>query len=182
MNKKYIQKSKNGFSLLELLLVLGIIAALIVAAFIVFPKVQSEQRANQTIQDIAAIDASIKSLYASKAGYDGISTKVLINANVFPDTMTTTVEGQAYNIFKGRINVSEVTNLSRPAYQISFYGIPPTECSKIVSGLWGRFFQIEIISGSGMNVKSYDGQTMKLSTITKQCNNSDSATLMFWGR
>ncbi len=34
------RKSKKGFSLLELLLVLGIIAALVVAAFIVYPKVQ----------------------------------------------------------------------------------------------------------------------------------------------
>ncbi|ENH5449800.1 prepilin-type N-terminal cleavage/methylation domain-containing protein, partial [Klebsiella pneumoniae] len=33
------KKSKKGFSLLELLLVLGIIAALVVAAFIVYPKV-----------------------------------------------------------------------------------------------------------------------------------------------
>ncbi|EGD5057419.1 prepilin-type N-terminal cleavage/methylation domain-containing protein, partial [Escherichia coli] len=38
-------KSKKGFSLLELLLVLGIIAALVVAAFIVYPKVQASQRA-----------------------------------------------------------------------------------------------------------------------------------------
>ncbi|EOZ4665291.1 prepilin-type N-terminal cleavage/methylation domain-containing protein, partial [Enterobacter asburiae] len=37
-------KSKKGFSLLELLLVLGIIAALVVAAFIVYPKVQASQR------------------------------------------------------------------------------------------------------------------------------------------
>lgn len=39
------RKSKKGFSLLELLLVLGIIAALVVAAFIVYPKVQASQRA-----------------------------------------------------------------------------------------------------------------------------------------
>ena len=39
-------KSKKGFSLLELLLVLGIIAALVVAAFIVYPKVQASQRAH----------------------------------------------------------------------------------------------------------------------------------------
>lgn len=32
----YKRKSKKGFSLLELLLVLGIIAALVVAAFIVY--------------------------------------------------------------------------------------------------------------------------------------------------
>ena len=36
-------KRRKGFSLLELLLVLGIIAALIVAAFIVYPKVRTSQ-------------------------------------------------------------------------------------------------------------------------------------------
>ena len=41
------RKSKKGFSLLELLLVLGIIAALVVAAFIVYPKVQASQRAHK---------------------------------------------------------------------------------------------------------------------------------------
>ncbi|MED5727507.1 type II secretion system protein [Enterobacter hormaechei] len=38
------RKSKKGFSLLEILLVLGAIAALIVAAFMIFPKVQASQR------------------------------------------------------------------------------------------------------------------------------------------
>lgn len=39
-------KIQQGFSLLELLLVLGTIAALIVGAFIVYPKVQAAQRAD----------------------------------------------------------------------------------------------------------------------------------------
>ncbi|WP_117102748.1 prepilin-type N-terminal cleavage/methylation domain-containing protein, partial [Klebsiella pneumoniae] len=35
-----MDKNKKGFSLLELLLVLGIIAALVVSAFVVYPKVR----------------------------------------------------------------------------------------------------------------------------------------------
>lgn len=35
---------KKGFSLLELMLVLGIIAALIVSAFIIYPKAQLAQK------------------------------------------------------------------------------------------------------------------------------------------
>lgn len=42
------RKSKK-VSLLELLLVLGIIAALVVAAFIVYPKVQASQRAQAKV-------------------------------------------------------------------------------------------------------------------------------------
>jgi prepilin-type N-terminal cleavage/methylation domain-containing protein len=53
-------KSKKGFSLLELLLVLGIIAALVVAAFIVYPKVQASQRAQAESNNIATIQAGVK--------------------------------------------------------------------------------------------------------------------------
>ena len=35
---------KQGFSLLELLLVMGIVAALIIAAFIIYPKVMTQVR------------------------------------------------------------------------------------------------------------------------------------------
>jgi prepilin-type N-terminal cleavage/methylation domain-containing protein len=53
-------KSKKGFSLLELLLVLGIIAALVVAAFIVYPKVQASQRSQAESNNIATIQAGVK--------------------------------------------------------------------------------------------------------------------------
>lgn len=56
----YKRKSKKGFSLLELLLVLGIIAALVVAAFIVYPKVQASQRAQAESNNIATIQAGVK--------------------------------------------------------------------------------------------------------------------------
>lgn len=48
MNKKIKMKTK-GFSLIELLLVLGIIAALAITAFFVFPKVKAGMEAQQII-------------------------------------------------------------------------------------------------------------------------------------
>lgn len=61
MNKQI----KKGISLLELVLVLGIISALVVAAFIVYPKVQASQRAQAERNNIATILAGVKSLYTS---------------------------------------------------------------------------------------------------------------------
>ena len=71
------KKSKKGFSLLELLLVLGIIAALVVAAFIVYPKVQASQRAQAESNNIATIQAGVKALYTSASSYD----KLILPAN-----------------------------------------------------------------------------------------------------
>ncbi|EMV3720959.1 prepilin-type N-terminal cleavage/methylation domain-containing protein, partial [Escherichia coli] len=56
-------KSKKGFSLLELLLVLGIVAAFIVAAFIVYPKIQTMYRVDRISKTIVGVKSSIKQLY-----------------------------------------------------------------------------------------------------------------------
>jgi prepilin-type N-terminal cleavage/methylation domain-containing protein len=70
-------KSKKGFSLLELLLVLGIIAALVVAAFIVYPKVQASQRAQAESNNIATIQAGVKALYTSASSFTGLTNLLL---------------------------------------------------------------------------------------------------------
>ena len=81
------RKSKKGFSLLELLLVMGIIAALIVAAFIVYPKVQASQRSQAESNNIATIQAGVKSLYSSTSNYTGLTTSVAIQSKIFPDNI-----------------------------------------------------------------------------------------------
>ena len=80
-------KNKKGFSLLELLLVLGIIAALVVAAFIVYPKVQASQRAQAESNNIATIQAGVKALYTSASSFTGLTNTVAVQAKIFPDNM-----------------------------------------------------------------------------------------------
>ncbi|MBN3146279.1 prepilin-type N-terminal cleavage/methylation domain-containing protein [Pectobacterium brasiliense] len=82
-NRKY----RKGFSLLELLLVLGIVAGLVVSAFIVYPKVQAAQRVEMESKNIAAIQAGVKALYASAPDYSGLNNTVALNASIFPDSM-----------------------------------------------------------------------------------------------
>lgn len=62
-----MERKRKGFSLLELLLVMGIIAALIVAAFIVYPKVQSYRNVKIESNNISSLKAEVSALYASVA-------------------------------------------------------------------------------------------------------------------
>lgn len=71
MNIFYKDKKGKGFSLLELLLVLGVIAALIVGAFIVYPKVRNSQSIDAEAKNIATIRSGILALYASQATISG---------------------------------------------------------------------------------------------------------------
>ena len=54
-----MERKRKGFSLLELLLVMGIIAALIVAAFIVYPKVQSYRNVKIESNNISSLKAEV---------------------------------------------------------------------------------------------------------------------------
>ena len=99
------RKSKKGFSLLELLLVLGIIAALVVAAFIVYPKVQASQRAQAESNNIATIQAGVKALYTSASSFTGLTNTVAVQAKIFPDNMLSGsgTAAKPINAFKGNV-------------------------------------------------------------------------------
>lgn len=82
------RKSQKGFSLLELLLVLGIVAALIVASFIGYPKVRDARYVDIEAKHIGQIYASVRNVYAGQPDYSGLATTaVAIPAQFFPDDM-----------------------------------------------------------------------------------------------
>ena len=175
-------KKQKGFSLLELLLVLGIIAALVVGAFIVYPKVQASQRAEAESKNIATIQAGVKSLYTSASSYSGLTNTVAVSAKIFPDNMlsgsgTTTV----VNTFKGPVTVAEATTgpsaTAGSSFTITYGDVPAAECTKIVTAAAGNFYAAGV--GTAGNVKAAGGVLDVAKTAT-QCNTGgNSNTLIF---
>lgn len=167
------KKSKKGFSLLELLLVLGIIAALVVAAFIVYPKVQASQRAEAESSNIAAIQAGVKSLYAASPSYTGLTTQVGVQANVFPDNMLSGSGSDAtpINVFKGEVTLAAAaTGPSKTAgssFTITYNSVPANECAKIVSSIGPNFDSVTV--GSGGTVVKESGKALDISATVKTC-------------
>ncbi|EGI0898912.1 prepilin-type N-terminal cleavage/methylation domain-containing protein, partial [Salmonella enterica] len=143
------RKSKKGFSLLELLLVLGIIAALVVAAFIVYPKVQASQRAQAESNNIATIQAGVKALYTSASSFTGLTNTVAVQAKIFPDNMLSGTGNAAkpINAFKGNVTLAAA----------------------------GNFYTAKV--GSKV-VKAADG-TLDVAATAAACNNATSNTLVF---
>ncbi|HBI4815104.1 TPA: prepilin-type N-terminal cleavage/methylation domain-containing protein [Salmonella enterica subsp. enterica serovar Pullorum] len=143
------RKSKKGFSLLELLLVLGIIAALVVAAFIVYPKVQASQRAQAESNNIATIQAGVKAFYTSASSFTGLTNTVAVQAKIFPDNMLSGTGNAAkpINAFKGNVTLAAA----------------------------GNFYTAKV--GSKV-VKAADG-TLDVAATAAACNNATSNTLVF---
>lgn len=169
MNTKYLSsltglRNKKGFSLIELLLILAIVAALAVAAFIVYPKVQAARAAEQEAKIITSAVASIKALYSSR-DYRTVTSDVAANADVFPSEMVM-ADGTLQNKWGGTIVVSPSTGIgsqgssgsTRRYFRIVYRNVPPAVCQKLV-GLVEPYFVVMRVSS--VNGATGDGTMIK---------------------
>lgn len=176
-----IKNRKNkGFSLLEILLVLAIAAALVIGAFIVYPKVQAGARADAESKNISTIVAGIKSLYTSSSTYAGLTNTVAANAKIFPDNMLNGSSTTPINAWKGNVTVAAAntgpSSATGSSFTIQYLAVPAAECAKIVSGLAGNFYTVSVDSTA---VKTAGG-TLDVAAMTKACNSGrNSNTLLF---
>ncbi|HBA4253763.1 TPA: prepilin-type N-terminal cleavage/methylation domain-containing protein [Escherichia coli] len=178
-------KSKKGFSLLELLLVLGIVAAFIVAAFIVYPKIQTMYRVDRISKTIVGVKSSIKQLYQGQAYYDKGVTN--LRNTVFPDnTYTNKNNGLPLNDYGGTYSIQGQYSVSSGVYQgfsIDLTYVPSADCQRIISNVYASF-QIVSVNGSvvfkvpvmfGDNAVEFDR-----STVAVACNKSSTVTMQFY--
>jgi prepilin-type N-terminal cleavage/methylation domain-containing protein len=166
------QAKAKGFSLIELLLVLGVLAILLVAAFVVYPQVRDRNQANAEVSNLTALKANITNLYASRGGnYDGLNTGVANQARAFPSSMNGGRYGasiQPAAAWGGNVtvavNAAPTTTTQTPSgvlsanrsFSITYAGVPDGVCLGLVSGAASNFQgvrvgTIEVMDANGFN-------------------------------
>ena len=168
--------NQKGFTLIELLLVLAIIAALAVAAFIIFPRVQASNAATSNATILNAAAAQIQALFPS-ARYSNLSTQVACRGDVFPENMkmgptcaTTTSAGantDLQNEWQGNITVNGataagavVTTTAARYYRIDYANVPTKVCSKLAPALASNFGIVAIGPGAWAATAPAAGDTV----------------------
>jgi hypothetical protein len=159
----------QGFSLIELLLVLGVLAVLLVAAFVVYPAVRDRNQANSMASHVTAIQASVRNTFASKARYQGLDTTTANKARAFPVAMNggdyTVGHSGIQSPWGGLVYVDGVNAITAtptgniPVYR-SFYirlaSVPDGVCLPLISAVSGQFRSVlvggvEVMTASGMD-------------------------------
>lgn len=155
--------SKKGFSLIEMLLVLGVLAVLLIAAFVIYPKVRDQSQARNEATNILAIQTNVRNLYANKGGNytglgDGLGASdngISNQARVFPPTMNGgdySKEAKITSSWGANVVVWKRPQVTTPlgtipanrSFGILYANIPPGVCVNLLPALSGSFHSVTV--------------------------------------
>lgn len=180
---KKIKKSK-GFTLIEILLVVGFIALAGIGVYIVYDKVTTSQSVNAEVRNLDTLRAGIKNIYAASSNYGTageIITPIIINAKVAPDIM---VNGTALRSgFGGAVTIAVAglgTGMTNNAFNITYSGITADVCSKFVTIAANSFNKVTI-GGAPVKDTSSTGNALNVERTTQYCalGSGTPATIVF---
>jgi len=149
------KKKMRGFTLIEVLLVVGFIALASIGVYITYNKVQSGNAANTESRNIDTIRAGIKNIYGGSTNYKDLSNQVALQARIVPDNMRTADSNTAItNSFGGAVVIATTrfpgAGAENNAFTITYDGVPIDVCAKLATG-----------AGAGFNLVTVNGTVVK---------------------
>lgn len=98
-----MKKNQKGLNLIELLLVLAIIAILLIAAFLVYPKIVLQNKINKEVDNVQQAMVLIKNTYANRNTYRGFNSSTFVDNPHYP---------QDWKASDGRLSLGGMINIS----------------------------------------------------------------------
>ena len=178
-------KQSKGFTLVEILLVVGFIALAGVGIYATYNKVQVSNQANVESRNIDTLRAGIKGLYGSKSVYTGLTNLVVNQAKISPETMRdpTTIGGAANatitHQFGGNVTIgpTPIVTPGKPdgGFEIVYVAVPSDICVKLGSSAAVQFDRVLV----GTTVIKALGGELDPATIASSCNASTTPDMTF---
>lgn len=169
------RRNQRGFSLLELLLVVGVGALLLLAGIATYRLVTQENAANEALEVIYTVTAGMHKLFAGQQGGYGNASLLptLINANAFPASVHVTAGG-VYHPMGQAMDVVGFDSY----FEIQLYAISPGDCIKLGQGFQpgteDNFLYLDV----GGTV--FDATTgLTVANLTPACSASDPIDVFF---
>lgn len=169
---KITNKKNSGFTLVEILLVVGFIALAGIGIYTVYSKVQMGNAALQEGKNLDTIRAGVKNLYGSSSNYVGLTNVVLNDARVTPDTMRAipyaAADANINNSFGGAVVVEPVGlgGGTNNGFRVTYPSVPGAVCAKLVTGAGTGWDQIRV---GGQQVKTFGTGTLVIATLATAC-------------
>lgn len=113
---------QQGFSLIEILLILGVLAAVAIGMFLLYPQVRASRMAVSEQANMQSIAGNTKHLFMLK-GYQGLNNGVANTARLFPSNMNAnrfTFDQEITSAWGGTVTIGpspDITGLFRVTYE-----------------------------------------------------------------
>lgn len=171
------KKAAKGFTLIEILLVVGFIALAGLGVYVVYNKVSAGGAANAEARNLDTLRAGTKTLYGGASTYGTVGTPInpiLNDARVTPDSMRVVPykQGEATitNSFGGTVTVAPVTlgnGAPGNGFRITYNNVPGSVCSKLVTSAGTSFDSLGV--GTPGNVKLFGTGNLNIAALTSGC-------------
>lgn len=194
-------RSQKAFSLIEMLLVLGVLSVLLIAAFVVYPRVRTAQQVTTEVENIALIHAGINKMYMHNGNnYKDLTLDAAKKAKIFPDNMVSAA-GVVTNSWGGTVVLGPSANpysgmSSYRTYVLRYRNVPADACVALVSQTASYFTAIGVgtesradgsysvithvltdANSTGYNKGPNTG--LQIDTLTAACASRDASEVMF---
>lgn len=173
-SRKTARKSK-GFTLVEFILVAGLVAVGLVVAFNSYQTSKITTEVNTESRGLQSLNSKIKSIYAGRNSYTGISTAMLIAASAFPAAMVDAGAGTVANTWGGAITVG--VNAAA-GFDITYTLVPTAACIELVNAIGASYRTVTV---AGTVVKAATDTAPVAATVTTQCTSAGTVTAVFNG-
>jgi len=135
MHSYALNHKSHGFSLIEILLVLGLIGSMAVAAFLLYPRMMLAQDVSKAEQKYIAITGAARE-YFGDSPYVGISNAMMVSAGVAETSDLVSPWGL----------IDLQPSSSGDGFRVDFHDVPREACQRLVARL--ELFSAEISAGT----------------------------------
>lgn len=142
----------TGVGLVELALALAVAALILSGAILYFQNASASQKANESVQFLAAVRAAAEQLYSSQTDFEGVSAEFLMTSAILPSRHYSS-KGGLVHPYGGRVDVqnSNLMAADRPKMlKIVFRRVPQAACIRLATTPSGA---IEVAANGGTPIE-----------------------------
>lgn len=160
MNKA--KKSESGFSLVELLAVVGIGGALVAGALLLVGDVQSKREIKAHSENISTIFNNMQNLFSDEP-VDG-DEDVLITAGVFPSSLNIDESARTIKTMGG--GLVEIEDKNNDGFQLTYNKIKTSTCVEVIKAQRSVGWDKWSVKGGNQNADATNGTAFDGTTVS----------------
>lgn len=127
-----VGRGAAGFSMLEILIVIGLVGGLAAVTLGYYTKTSAKGNAQTAISDVSVIATAVRELAGFRPDYTGITEKTLVDADKLPERLVLagTRTTSLVNPWGGAITVAAASPATQ--FLITLTRVPVNECNSLV--------------------------------------------------